>query len=188
MANPIELYCGATRLYRFNPSPTNISFNISKVGNMSFDIPGQIRPWMFDFSSQARTISLAATLVPTTRDNSYPGSGTLLDQIEDLTYIASCNWTRAGTEAFLRLYVPYPAALSSSSILSTYYTSADNTDYEQDQASIPFTTDVSGVSRSGYDKVYFVYPTDFTVTRDEASVNRVRVTMNFLEINESIKI
>ena len=194
MANPVELYHGSTKLYRFDPNPQRVSFQLTKVGNTPMDIPGQIRPWMFDFTSQSRQLTITATIIPSTYDPTNPGSGNIIDALEDMLYIFSCNWNITGGDGYLTLYVPYPAALNSSHDLTSMYPANGNTDYLQDQGSVPgYVTPAvdpagSSVTRSGFDKKYYVYPQDLTIERDEASVNRVKFTAIFLEVNTSVKI
>jgi len=189
-SNPVEIYFGTTRLFRFNPAPQNVTVDISKVGNSPMDIPTFIRPWMFDFTSQSRVINIRATLLSlSTYDSAYPGTGSILDQIEDLMYIMSGNWCTTG-DGYLQLYVPYPSALAATHSLATLYPSTSNTDYLLDQASIPSGEDPvgSGVTRALADKVYYVYPQQMNIERDEASVNRVRVALQFTEVGLVVKI
>jgi hypothetical protein len=188
MANPVELYNGTTRMFRFDPMPQNITFDLQKTGNSPMDIPTYIRPWMFDFSSQARNVTINVTLMSLSAyDSSIPGTGTILDQIEDLTYIMSGNWV---TDIPLELFVPYPQPINVSRDLSGYYNSNGNTDYELDLASLPSGVypSGSGITRNRSDKIYYVYPQSFNVVRDEASVNRVKVTLTFQEANSILKI
>jgi hypothetical protein len=190
MANPVELYCGTRLLFRFNPTPSNIGFNLNKVGNSNMDLPTYIRPWMFDFTSQDRTLSVTVTLMNISAyDPTIPGTGTILDQLEDLLYIQSCNWTIAGTKTYLELFVPYPLPLSAGHNLTTLYPATGNADYLMDQNSIPTGVyPAGGPTRSLSDKIYYVYPQAMDFPRDEASVNRVHVTLTFKEIQEAIKI
>jgi len=190
LANPVELYFGTTRLFRFNPTPQTITIDISKVGNSPMDIPGFIRPYMFDFTSQSRVINIRATLLNLSAyDGAYPGTGSILDQIEDLMYIMSGNWCTSG-EGYLQLYVPYPSALDAAHSLTTMYPSTSNSDYLLDQGSIPSGESPvgSGVTRALADKVYYVYPQQMNIERDEASVNRVRVALQFVEAGYVVKI
>ena len=199
MSNPVELYAGVTRLYRFDPMPQSVDFQLMKSGSTPIDIPGQIRPWMFDFTSQDRTITINATLLNTTYDANTPGTGSILDQLEDLFYIFSGNWTLSSTDQFLTLYVPYSMGFTTSRsgarTLTGYYPTNGNSDYAKDLASIPGydgTTPVepvgSSITRAGADKKYYVHPFNMGVNRDEASVNRVKVTMQFKEVEDVIKI
>jgi len=145
---------------------------------------------LFDFTSQTRTINIRATLLEnlTTYDDTYPGTGSILDQIEDLLYIMSGNWCT--TDDYLQLYVPYPAALNATHDLTLLYPDSGNTDYALDQASVPTgeTPSGSGVTRASADKVYYVYPQSMNIERDEASVNRVHVTLQFTEVGLVVKI
>jgi len=209
MSNPVEIYYGTTRLFRFDPMPTGVSFHLSKAGNSPMDLPTWIRPWMFDFTSQQRSITIRATIIPSTYNSSYPGSGSIADQIEDLLYIMSCNWygtplgnyPASGSGNYLLLFVPYPAAMDSThnanmagvppTIPSTMYPPGGNADYELDAASVPGSgvwPAGMGVTRAAADKIYYIYPQDFDYERDEASVNRVHVTLTFTEVQDSIKI
>ena len=177
-------------MYRFNPDPQTITVDISKVGNSPMDIPTFIRPWVFDFTSQNRVISISTTLLNMSAYNSaYPGTGSILDQIEDLMYIMSGNWCTSG-DGYLQLYVPYPIALDPTHSLAALYPNTGNSDYNLDQASIPTGESPagSGVTRSLADKIYYVYPTQMNIQRDEASVNRVHVTLQFMETSFVVKI
>lgn len=193
MANPVELYDGSSHalLFRFNPGPQNITFQLSKVGNSPLDIPTYIRPWMFDFTSQNRQININATLLSSTYNSLVKGTGSILDQLEDLMYVMSCNWFSSEP---LYLFVPYPAPLNSAYPLATQYTAAGNTDYARDQESVKGYSSsvvfppVTGQTRTGYDKLYYVWPQDMSVERDEASVNRVRVSLSFIEVDQVLKI
>ena len=190
MANPVEIYFGTTRLFRFNPTPQNVTVDISKVGNSPMDIPTFIRPWMFDFTSQNRVINIRTTLLSLSAyDSAYPGTGSILDQIEDLMYIMSGNWCTSG-DGYLQLYVPYPSPLDASHDLTALYPSTGNTDYLLDQGSVPTGESPagSGVTRALADKVYYVYPQQMNIERDEASVNRVRVALQFTEVGLVVKI
>lgn len=188
MANPIEIYAGTTLLFRFNPAPNNITFNIQKTGNMPMDLPTFIRPWMYDFTSQNRTLSVQ-TAIMYLEPYTTKGTGTILDQIEDLLYIMSGNWWTTGA-TYLTLYVPYPNAMAASHDLSVLYPSTGNADYALDAGSVPASgaDPVGGPTRAKADKKYYIYPTDMAVNRDEASVNRVRITISFMEVQEVVKI
>jgi hypothetical protein len=189
MVNPVEVYYGTTRLFRFDPMPTNVTFDLNKVGNSPMDLPSYIRPWMFDFTSQQRTLTIRATLINrSSYDADYPGTGSILDQIEDLMYIMSGNWNTSN--GYLQLFIPYPTAIDATHNLSTMYPSTGNSDYALDAASIPNTEWPVGSSvlRTLSDKIYYVYPQSMNVDRDEASVNRVHVTLTFQEVQDVLKI
>jgi len=190
MANPVEIYCGARLLFRFNPTPSSIAFSLNKVGNSPMDIPTFIRPWMYDFTSQDRNITVTTTLMNMEVYNAaIPGTGTILDQLEDLLYLQSGNWTLAGTQTYLEIFVPYQAPLSAGHDLTVLYPPTGNTDYLMDISSVPSgVAPVGGPVRALYDKIYYIYPQGMEFNRDEAGVNRVHVTMTFKEVWEAIKI
>jgi hypothetical protein len=207
MTNPIEIYYGTRLLFRFNPMPTNLNFHISKIGNSPMDIPTFIRPWMIDFTSQQRSVSVDATILASTYDVNTPGTGAIADQIEDLLYIFSCNWANVGPTGiyptgesgnYLMLFVPYPTPLTTAThSMASLYPDTGNSDYLLDRNSVPYSGQGgatvppgsgSPYTRIGADKIYYVYPQDFDYKRDPASVNRVNVSMSFLEVSEVIKI
>ena len=190
MVNPVELYCGTQLMFRFNPTPTSVGFTLSKVGNSNMDLPMYIRPWVFDFTSQDRTLTVTAVLMGLSNyDSAVPGTGSIMDQIEDLLYIQSCNWTMSGSKPYLEMFVPYQSPLSASHNLAALYPSTGNADYLMDQASVPTGVyPAGGATRALYDKIYYVYPQGMDIDRGEASVNRVRVTLTFQEVQEVIKI
>jgi len=152
------------------------------------DLPMFIRPWMYDFTSQTRNLTVNATILYL-ETYSTKGTGTILDQIEDLLYIMSGNWWATSTP-YLTLYVPYPNAMDASHDMSALYPSTGNADYAMDAGSVPTggADPVGGPTRSKTDKKYYVYPTDMVVNRDEASVNRVKITISFMEVQDSVKI
>lgn len=190
-------------MYRFNPMPTNVSLEIMKTGNSAMDIPTFIRPYMFDFTNQQRRFTVNATLIASTYVPDVPGTGSILDQIEDLLYIVSANWVgralsggNAG-ENFLRMFVPYPTAMSTthSPSMTDMYTESStspsvNADSTLDVVSVPddAVSPYGGYSRLLTDKVYYVYPDGMSIPRDAASVNRVNITLQLVEVQEVIKI
>ena len=162
------------------------------------DIPSYIRPWMFDFTSQNRQITIRTMIQAITPFSSDApnaagmggGTGSILDQIEDILYIMSGNWWSVSTP-YLTLYVPYPTSMNASHDLLQLYPASGNTDYAMDQASVPTGTTEpvgSGVTRTKTDKKYYIYPVEADLPRDEASVNRVNISLTFMEVQDSVKI
>ena len=166
------------------------------------DIPTYIRPWMFDFSNQARSLNLEMNSISKSPyDAAVPGTGSVLDQFEDLVYLMSGNWYgRAGvTEGFMRMFVPFPSSMDAThnAALADMYPAttslispSPNSDSSLDASSVPDTgsSTYGGIPRLRTDKVFYVWPMGITMNKGPASVVRVPFTLSFIEVQDAVKI
>lgn len=164
--------------FTFNPEPTSININIDKSGQNIIELPGHIRGTAFDTMTQTRVINISFVLMSLdSYVSSSPGTGTILDQKQELERVmrgigqAYEDGGLGSDIRFLILKIDWPEALSSSfrTLNDISITSSGSTSYEHE-------TDQT------WNK-FFVLPKNLTFDKGESSVNRVKGTMSFAEIN-----
>lgn len=101
-----------TQIFRFE-GIRNLTFTVSKTGIEDMEIPGQILPITFDAKTMERIVIFDWIIYPTTYNTGNGaggnGSGSILDQLDDLDYYIRSQADVLTSDYKYRLEVSYPA-------------------------------------------------------------------------------
>jgi hypothetical protein len=161
------LFAGASQIFNFEIIQ-NLTFRVTKSGIEDMAIPGFINPITFDSKCMERIITFDWVIIPTTYSTGNGaggnGSGSILDQIDDLDYYARSQsdvLTSAGA-SFYTFACEYPGIFNAS------HTPKDS---------------FGGVAQGDATKNHYVYFTSINFPRVEGTPGLVIARVEMKEVD-----